>query len=846
MASSTASISGVVSGIKTDEIIAKMMDLAKAPVTRMQTQQTNIQTRINVWQELNTRLLAFKSKSDALSQFTTFRTMNASSSDTGLLAVTAGSSAEPGSYSMKVNATAKTNQLKMQGFADTTTTTVGTGMLAIGVGSAPKIAISPLTGSVDSVTLAADSALATGSQSLVIDAAATTATHELSGTYAGADEAAARTADAGAAGIITINGKTITLDDSATLGSVVDAINLKTTDTGVRASITGSADNWHVTLTQQSRGSLKQIAYGEDGAILNGGAAGDFTAAGSDALGHIGAVVFDKGSGDTLQSAAGDVVVLNNSVIAGTVDNAFDVLKGVAITIDSTNNTLAGLRNAINASNSGVTASILNDGAAGSPYRLVVTSKTSGTAGAITLDSSRLTGGTTPAFTTLQAAQDASITLGEGAGAITVTKGSNTVTDMIQGVTLYLKASDTNKTLTVDVTQDTATAKAAVVDFVTQYNNLVDYITPQSIYDAAAHTTGALFGDSTLRNLLSDMRSKMGNPITGIDQDIKVMSQIGIKSTTGDKLQIDDAALDEALNTKMDQVQNLFAKQGSASDINVTFSGSTIKTATSSTAGYAVNITQAATQGYVVAGAKQTSVLAQNETLSINGTAIALTTGMTQSQVVTKINSYNAQTAVTASIVDGALKLRSDRFGDRTHIGVISNVSALQNQGANSGFGNKPVTDTNFGGQIGGGTGTQGLNVAGTINGEAATGSGQFLTGNADNAKTSGLMIKFTGAGTGSFGTVGFTRGLGGILADFATSVTTATTGSIARATTSLQDQITHIGDDITAMNNRLAAQEARLTAQFNAMEAAMSTLKAQGDRLSAQLAQSSASSSSK
>lgn len=831
----TTSISGVVSGIKTDEIIAKMMELAQAPLLRMQSRQTNLQIKINVWQELNTRILAFKSKSDALANATTFRAMTATSSDTDALTVSASSSAEAGSYFMKINATAKIHQLKTQGFADTGTTTVGTGIVALGVGSAPKIAISLLAGTVESVSLAAETALVTGSQTLVIDAVATSATRELTGTYAGVDEAAARTADAGAAGIITINGAAITLEDSATMGDVVDAINLKVADTGVTASITGSADDWHVTLTQQSHGSLKQIAYGEDAVILNGGAAGDFTVTGTNALGHIGAVVFDAGFGDALQSAAGDVIVLNSAATAGTKDNAFDVLKGTAITINSTNNTLAGLRNAINASNSGVTAAIINDGDASTPYRLLITSNTSGTAGAITLDVSRLTGGVSPVISTLQEAQDASITLGEGAGAITVTKGSNTITDMIPGVTLNLKASDTEKTITVDIAHDTSATKTAVMAFVEQYNNLIDYINPQFTFDIQAGTTGALFGDSRLQILLSDLRSKMGNPMTGISQDIKVMSQIGIKSIAGDKLEVDETALDHGLVDHMDQVQNLFARQGEASDTHVTFAASTTKTISSSTAGYAINITQAATQGYVVAGGNQTSVLAQDETITINGTAIALTAGMTQSQVVTKINTYNSQTRVTASITDSALKLSNDGYGSRALVGVISNVSALQNAGANSGFGNMPVTDTNFTGQLGAGTGAQGLNVQGTINGEAATGSGQYLTGDIGNANTSGLMIRFTGAATGDYGTVNFTRGVGGIMADFAYDITAGATGTIAGAKSSLEDQISDITDDMTSLNARLYEQENRLTIQFNAMEAAMSRLKAQGDQLAAQ-----------
>jgi flagellar hook-associated protein 2 len=833
--SGTASISGVISGLKTDDIITKMMDLAKVPMTRMQDQKTVLQNKTSAWQEVNTRLLALKANSDALTNPTAFRTTTFTSSNTDLLTGSTSSAAEAGSYYVKVNTIAKTNQLKTQGFADVNSASLGAGAITLGAGPSSKAAADLLADTIQSVTLAANTKLSPGAKTLVVDTVATSATREMGATYAGADVDTARAQDAGAAGNVSINGVSFAFDDDATLGSVVDAINGRSTETGVTAQITGSSDNWHVTLTQQTHGTHKQIAYTEDASVLNGGSGNDYTVAGTNALAHIGATVFDAGVGDTLQNADGDMIVLKSDATTGTKADAFDVVGSHSITIDNTNNTLAGLRDAINAAGAGVKASIVNDGSGTSPYRLVLTSNTSGTAGEITVDTSNLVGGTAPGFSTLQAAQDASLTLGEGAGAVTVTKSTNTITDLITGVTLNLKDQDSSKTVELKIGQDTSAAKASIKAFVAQYNNLTDYIGLQFKYDASTNATGTLFADSRLQSLLSDLRSDISNPLSGVSQGIKVMSQIGITSTVDDQLQIDDSALDAALANNPTEVQKLFANVGETTNTNVSFVSASSKTKASSTDGYEVNITQVATQAYVKVGAKQTGALAQSETLTLNGVTIDLAAGMTQDQVVKKINDNNSQTGVTASITDGYLMLKRDSYGSASHISIKSSISTSANAGANSGIGLIAITESGGGGELGTGTGVAGLDVQGTINGEAATGSGQFLTGKSGNLKTDGLTIRYTGAGTGVFGKVHYTQGIAGLFSEYAASAT-GTKGLIASAEDGLQTQSKGLDDDMAKLQARLTLQEERLNSQFAAMENALGQLQSQSQQLTAQI----------
>jgi flagellar hook-associated protein 2 len=209
---------------------------------------------------------------------------------------------------------------------------------------------------------------------------------------------------------------------------------------------------------------------------------------------------------------------------------------------------------------------------------------------------------------------------------------------------------------------------------------------------------------------------------------------------------------------------------------------------------------------------------------------------MTQSQVVTKINQYSTQTGVTASASNSYLTLRRNSHGSSVHITAQSSVSANLNAGANSGIGSSAVTDENAAGELGTGLGAAGLDVQGTINGEAATGSGQYLTGNTGNANTEGLKIRIAGSTTGNLGTVVFTRGLAGVIADYADNATAIGTGTVASAKTNLEELMDDIDDDIDRLQARLASQEERLYRQFSAMEDAMNKLQSQGQYLAAQL----------
>jgi flagellar hook-associated protein 2 len=232
----------------------------------------------------------------------------------------------------------------------------------------------------------------------------------------------------------------------------------------------------------------------------------------------------------------------------------------VEITLDSSNNTLEGIRDAINDADAGVTATIVSDGS-DTPYRLVLTSDSTGTESEMTVtysgtdstdEASSLFGydGSTGNMTETVEALDAELTI----NGISITSQSNTVEDALQGVTLSLSATSSSQTLTI--AQDTDSILDAITTFVDAYNSYVSTVDDLTAYDADADTAGELLGDSTTRrissNLSSDLYSAVGSGT------YSYLSQLGISLEVDGTLTIDEDALTAALEDDMDSVSEFF------------------------------------------------------------------------------------------------------------------------------------------------------------------------------------------------------------------------------------------------------------------------------------------------
>jgi flagellar hook-associated protein 2 len=131
---------------------------------------------------------------------------------------------------------------------------------------------------------------------------------------------------------------------------------------------------------------------------------------------------------------------------------------------------------------------------------------------------------------------------------------------------------------------------------------------------------------------------------------------------------------------------------------------------------------------------------------------------------------------------------------------------------------------------------TIGVDVAGTINGESATGLGQILTGDDEQANVDGLVIKYTGTATGDVGDIKLTLGTAELFDRVLFNITDAYEGYVGFKQDSLQNTIDNLETQIEQMEARLSAKMENMINRFVAMEVALSKIQSQSQWLSGQI----------
>ncbi|WP_287497115.1 flagellar filament capping protein FliD [Pandoraea sp. CB10b_02] len=515
----------------------------------------------------------------------------------------------------------------------------------------------------------------------------------------------------------------------------------------------------------------------------------------------------------------------------------------VTITIDSTNNSLTGIRDAINASGANVNATIVNDGT-GTPYRLVLTSKTSGEQMSMKVD---VAAGGDAAVTNLLAydptgtqnltqtvaGQNAKLTV----NGLAVQSATNNVTDAVQGLSFSLIKTGST---TVTTSNNSSAVTTAVTNFASAYNTLQSTIGTLTKYDPTGANTGPLIGDSTVQMIQTQIQTILNGKLPGASATgLTQLAQIGVAFQKDGTLSVDQSALTKAMNSPngFNQLASLLATNGIASDSLISYTSSTSKTQAGQ---YNVNVTQLATQGATTGSVTLPSSITLNSTnnqLSItldgNSASIAIPPGTyTPDSLATAIqaaingNSKFSTAGSTVSVKqnNGILTITSNRYGS------ASNASVTGGTGYTNLFGTASSATT-------------GVDVAGTIGGYAATGSGQSLTG-ATGTPVEGLKLQVTGNTTGNRGTISFSQGYASLLnnqvGDFLSS-----SGALSTATTSLNTTIKQIQQQESDWQDQMTQMQNRYLAQFTALDATMAKLQNTSDYLKQVLGGSSSSSSS-
>ncbi len=257
----------------------------------------------------------------------------------------------------------------------------------------------------------------------------------------------------------------------------------------------------------------------------------------------------------------------SSSTVVG--DGSLSITSGsntFALTIDNTNDTLGGIRDAINnsTSNTSVSASIINDS---NGARLVLSAKNSGLSNAISVAVTP-SGGTglnalsytAGAYTMSQgnAAQDAQLTV----NGISIASASNTVSGAITGVDFTLTKDSSSSILTV--AKDTAVITKAATDFAAAYSKLYSTVKSMTEYNTTTKTGSLLTGDGTTSMIMTQVRAALSSSPAGLTGAYTSLAQVGIAIQQDGSMTVDSTTLNAAIASNPTDVKSVFNAFGQA------------------------------------------------------------------------------------------------------------------------------------------------------------------------------------------------------------------------------------------------------------------------------------------
>lgn len=606
----------------------------------------------------------------------------------------------------------------------------------------------------------------TGVRTLEIEQIATA--QKLAGQFAGTTSAAAGLSGTLTFGAASGTTKSVTVVATDSLADIRDRINATTDDTGMSASVVQvSATESYLMLNADQEGVDNRIST----------------------LSDTGNVLSTLGLGGNATS---------NFVTNGTLASALTLqINGNALSFTA-GQTVSDIKTAIDAlALPGVTTSINPSGA---DEQLVI----SGTVDVV--EKSGTIGLSTPGE--LQKAQNAIVKLDGLASPIE--RSTNTVDDLIEGVTLNLFAAEDDTTITLDIQEDLNSIKTEISGFVDAYNDVQRFINEKTFVDPITGEAGedaVLLGNTTVNNLERLLQQMSGGQAVGvIDRvgvdDYEVLRDIGLEFVTStnaadpldvNTLKVDDTTLDNALLTNLNEVEELFNFDFTSDNPNIQLLGFTPSTSFAS-AGYNLSL-QFDNSGNPVGAASAVvagGTLGANLTLDVDGNSLAFTTGQTLTDIKTAIDGLGIS-GVSASV-----------NGDRLFVSGTSNVTET--------VGSIGIARSNIDGVVG-----------------SVTVSGTTITAT-DKTGAEGLRMFYGGTGAASpeTATLNFTLGIGSQLfneVERALGVP-GTTGSLDAEIENLENQSDLHRERIETIDERLEIFRESMLDRFIAMEEALSTMK--------------------
>lgn len=802
---------GIGNGLDINSMIQQLVQVQSIPIQQLQARQQTQKDQLAAVDAVSAKFSAVQTAASALAKASAWQVFTATSSSTAVTA-SASSTALTGSISFTVDQLAAAAAVRSANTVATTATVIATG----------PILLAKSANQYGFATLGSDANLATGAHTIIVTQSSAAATRT-----PGAGDSALAANTTITTGVndtlqVSINGapQTLTLAAGTYTQSQLAAAVQSASNGTLSASVDG---NGKLVLATTREGSSASIQVTGGTAQSDLGLATDASAVtGTDGIVTVDGtqtVVTDAEAGATvtLAAPAGNVLAtLSGGLRAGTI-TATQVATG--------DGTLGSVVNAINAANAGISATALKVG--DNAYRLQLASTTTGAKSDVDVDPNAFTG--LGGMVTLAAGADSQITVGSGPGAFQVTSSTNTVTDLIPGLTLNL-ASTSASPVTVNVQRDANGIADLVNSLAMAANDALTTVQQQTAYDPSTQTAAPLLGDLTVQLQADRLVSSLTGAVSG-----STLSSAGLAGLSIDKngnVSFDRTKFLSAFQNDPNAVMNLFVQQGSAVNSAVTFQ----RAGDRSTAGtYDVNITQAATQatatGNVVAniaGPETIDLLYGGVQATYNASAgdslNTIATGLT--------NALAAQgMKLTVGVENGALVVRSTSYGSATTFQVRSSAVGPNQTGL--------ATVANTWQTM------YGSDVQGTIDGRVANGSGQFLTVDSSDTKIPGFTVQITGTQTGDLGNVTYNPGVAARMVFTAANATDLVVGAFTTEHNSIQATIDDMTQQLSTMQDRVNTYQTNLQQQFANLDSVMGQLHSQLSWLQQQLGITTTSSGS-
>jgi flagellar hook-associated protein 2 len=527
-------LSGLSSGIDTTAIVNELIAVNSQPQQLLQGQSSADQAKLTAYQALNTALQSLQTDADLMSLSAGWQAFAATSSSPTVATATAGSGTIGGSLTFRVNNLATSSSLVSAGTVSSTTSTVlPTGTTDLLLSEASSLGFASLGGT----------GLAPGAHTLSVTAAPTAAS--VTGTALPSTTSLATSAtlsyslSGGATKQLTVAAGSYT---PAQLASAVAAAS-----GGDLTAQADSSGDLVLSTTAQGGGVSLTIQSGTDAAFG--------LTAGQTGAGQNGTVTLD-GTAATITSTSGPQTLSFGT--AGTLTATFGgpVATGTTTLTDvqPASGSLTDVVNAINGAGADMTATAVQVGA--SSYRLQITSGSTGAAGTLTLDPSAFAGGTLGSLQTLQQGQDASITIGSGSAAYTVTSATDSVTGVMPGVTIDLASASTTP-VTISTTPDSTGLAAKVQKIVDDINSVINQTNGAIAFDPNNPSmVGPLVGDFAVEGLIGGLTEALTNTVGS--SSLQDGSAVGFSLNKDGTIAFDQAKFKSAITTNPSAVQALF------------------------------------------------------------------------------------------------------------------------------------------------------------------------------------------------------------------------------------------------------------------------------------------------